>query len=100
MHERGPGHGDPIVGLGLREVEDLSAVVEHRRAGEPRVEVALLHLRDVGDERRLGATGLSQQLGEPRQELVVGDRLERPLYEHATDRTTGSGQNGSAPNGR
>jgi hypothetical protein len=73
MLQGGAGHPDPVVRLGIGQVQDVRAVLEHRRAGESGVEVPRLDLRDVGDERRLDAARLAEQVGESGEELVVGD---------------------------
>jgi hypothetical protein len=74
-----PGHGDPQIGLGLGEVEDVRAVDEHRGGGFAGVEVTSLHLTDVGDEVGLDAAGLTEEKGEPAKEVVVGEGFERPF---------------------
>jgi hypothetical protein len=74
-----PGHGDAQVGLGLGEVEDVCAVDEHRGGGLASVEAPCLHLGDVGDEVGLDAAGLAEEIGEPTQEVVVGEGFERPF---------------------
>jgi hypothetical protein len=74
-----PGHVDPQIGLGLGEVEDVRAVNEHRGGGFARVEVSSLHLTDVGHEVGLDAAGLTEEEGEPPQEVVVGEGFERPF---------------------
>jgi hypothetical protein len=65
--------GDAQVGLGLREMEDLRAVGEHRGRSLAGVEPALVDLADVGDEVGLDAPGLPQKLDEAAQQLVVRD---------------------------
>jgi hypothetical protein len=57
---RGSRRGDPQIGLGLREVEDLRAVGEHRGSGVAGIEPSLVHLGDVGDEIALDAAVLSE----------------------------------------
>jgi hypothetical protein len=74
-----PGHVDPQIGFGLGEVEDVSAIDEHRGGGLAGVEVSSLHLTDVGDEVGLDAAGLTEEKGESAQEVVVVERFERPF---------------------
>jgi hypothetical protein len=74
-----PGDGGPQIGLGLGEVEDVRAVDEHRGGGFAGVEVSSLHLTDVRDEVGLDAAGLTEEIGEPAEEIVVGEGFERPL---------------------
>ena len=64
-------------GLGLRQVQPLDAVGEHRWARLAEVEAALVHLGDVGHEVGLDAARVAQDRGELRQQLLVGERLER-----------------------
>ena len=75
---RGAGDGDAQVGLTLREMESLRAVGEHGRERFTRVEASLVRLGNVGDEVRLDAARLAENLGQAAQEDVVGDRGERP----------------------
>jgi hypothetical protein len=57
-------------------VEDLRAVRVHRGRGLADVQPARIDLADVGDEFGLGAARVPEQLGEPAEELVVGDRVQ------------------------
>jgi len=75
---RGAGHGDAQVGLTLREMESLRAVGEHGGERFTGVEASLVRLGNVGDEVRLDAARLAEDLGQAAQEDVVGDRGERP----------------------
>ena len=77
MLARGPGHGDPQVGLALREVKSPGAIREHRREGLTGVEPSLVHLGDVRDEICLDAARLAQDLGQAAKEVVVGECRER-----------------------
>ena len=77
MLSRGAGGGDPEVGLGLGEVEDLGAVPEHRGRGFAGVEPAPVDLADVSDEVGLVATGLTEQIRQATEQLVVGERGQR-----------------------
>jgi hypothetical protein len=69
----GPGHVDAQAGLGLREVEHLHAVGEHRRHGLPGVGPPGVDLGDVGDEVGLDPPRVLEQRGETTQKLVVRD---------------------------
>ena len=71
------------IGLGLREVQDLGAIRIHGGAGLAGVEPALVDLGDVGDEVDFRAAGLSQDLGETLEQIIVGYGLERPFVLHA-----------------
>ena len=75
---RGAGRGDPEVGLGLREVEDLGAIRKHRRAGLAGVETPRVDLANVSDEVGLVAPGLLDQVRHVTEQLVVGERRQRP----------------------
>jgi hypothetical protein len=77
MLPRGASGGDAEVGLGVREMEALRAVREHRGRGLTGVEPARVDLADVGDEVGLGVAGVAQQIGESAEQLVVGDRVQR-----------------------
>ena len=77
MLSRGAGGGDPEVGLGLGEVEDLSTVPEHRGRGFAGVEPAPVDLADVSDEVGFVATGLAEQIRQASEQLVVGERRQR-----------------------
>jgi hypothetical protein len=68
-----PGHGDPQVGLALREVESAGAIREHRREGLTGVELPPVHFGDVRDEVLLDAAGLAEDLGQAAKEVVVGE---------------------------
>jgi hypothetical protein len=74
-----PGHVDPQIGFGLGEMKDGRTVDEHRGGGFAGVEVSSLHLGDVGDEFGLDAPGLTEEVGEPAEEIVVGEGFERPF---------------------
>jgi hypothetical protein len=74
-----PGHVDPQIGFGLGEMKDRRAVDEHRGGGFAGVEVSCFHLTDVGDEVGLDAAGLTEEIGEPAKELVVGEGFDRPF---------------------
>ncbi len=77
MLSRGARGGDPEVGLGLGEVKDLGAVHEHRGGGFAGVEPAPVDLANVGDEGGLVATGLTEQIRQATEQLVVGERCQR-----------------------
>ena len=72
----GAGDADAHIGLGLREVQPLSTVGEHRRGGFTGVEPASLDLADVGDEVGLDAARVRDELVEAAQQLVVGEAVE------------------------
>jgi hypothetical protein len=55
-------HGDAEIRLGVREVEDLAAVLEYRGCGLASVEPSRVHLPDVGDEVRLDPSRPTDQL--------------------------------------
>jgi hypothetical protein len=80
---RRPRHRDPAIGPGLGEVKDVRTVDEHGRRGVTRVEAPRVHLADVEDESGLGDTRLGDERDEPRDELVVGERFDRPFECHA-----------------
>jgi len=82
MLSRGAGGGDPEVGLGLGEVEDLGTVHEHRGRGFAGVEPAPVDLADVRDEVGLVATGLAEQIRQATEKLVVGERRQRASAFH------------------
>jgi hypothetical protein len=67
----GPGHVDAQPCLGLREVEHLHAVGEHRGHGFPSVGFPSVDLGDVGDELRLVPTDPTEDIGQAAQQLVV-----------------------------
>ena len=50
---------------------------EHRRRGFTGVEPAPVDLADVSDEVGLVATGLTEQIRQAPEEIVVGDRRQR-----------------------
>ena len=77
MRSRGAGGGDPEVGLGLGEVEDLGAVLEHRGRGFAGVETAPVDLANVRDEVGLVATGPTEQIRQATEQIVIGERRER-----------------------
>ena len=77
MLSRGAGGGDAEVGLGLGEVKDLGAVHEHRGRGFAGIEPAPVDLANVGDEGGLVATGLTEQIRQATEQLVVGERCQR-----------------------
>ena len=52
------GYGDAAEGLGLREMQALGAVGEHRREGLTGEEPSLVDLADVRDEIGLDPAGL------------------------------------------
>ena len=76
MLARGAGRRDAKVGLRLGEVEGLGAKREHRRKGLARVQASLVDLGDVSHEIGLGGTRPVGQVGEPGEQLVVGDVVE------------------------
>ena len=77
MLARRPSHRDATVGDGLREVQRLGAVGEHRRKGETRKQPALVDLADVSDEVGLESVGLGDQAVETLEQLVVRDVAKR-----------------------
>ncbi len=103
MLSRGAGGGDPEVGLGLGEVEDLGAVREHRGRGFAGVEPARVDLANVSDEVGLVATGLTEQIRQATEQLVVGERRQRVSAFHADNIgrrfVTSWGRNRRAPCG-
>jgi len=70
---RGAGDGDAKVGLGLREVEPLGAVDEHRWCGLAGVEPPRVHLADMSDKVGLDAARVRDELGKTAYELVVAE---------------------------
>ena len=56
--------GDPAIRLGLREMQGLGAVGEHRREGSTGEEPPLVDLADVSDQLRLDALRPSDEVGE------------------------------------
>ena len=68
---QGARHHDPQRRLRLGQVEALDAVVEHRRAGLPLVEAALVDLGDVGDEVGLDAARVAEDLRQAQEECRV-----------------------------
>ena len=77
MLSRGAGGSDAEVGLGLGEVEDLGAVLEHRGRGLAGVELTPVNLADVSDEIGLVATGSTEKIRQATEEIVVGERRQR-----------------------
>jgi hypothetical protein len=75
---QGSGGGDAQVGLAFRQVKSLRAISEQGGERLARPESSLVHFGDVGDEVRLDAARLAEDLGQAAQEDVVGDRGERP----------------------
>jgi len=73
---RGAGRRDAQIGLRLGEMEGLGAIREHRRKGLARVEASLIDLGDVSHEIGLGGASPAKQVGEPSEQLVVGDVVE------------------------
>ena len=71
------GYRNAAVGLGLREMQALGAVGEHRREGLTGEEPSLVDLADVCDEIGLDASGQADELGEATQQLVVGNGTKR-----------------------
>ena len=69
----GPRHGDAQVGLRLREVQGVRAIREHRREGLAREEPSGVHLGDVGDQLALDTARLREDLGQPGEEIVIGE---------------------------
>ena len=74
---RSTGYRDAAVCVGFRQVQALSAVREHGWEGLPGEEPPLVDLADVGDEVGLDAPRLADEIGEPTQQLVIGDDPER-----------------------
>ena len=68
---RGSPHPDAQVGLRLREVEDLEAVVEHRGACLRRVEPAMIDLGNMSHDLRFGSPRLRNELRELMKQVVV-----------------------------
>ncbi len=77
MLSRGAGGGDAEIGLGLGEVEDVGAPREHRGRGFAGVQPSSVDLADVSDEVGLVATGLTEQIRQATEEIVVGERRQR-----------------------
>jgi hypothetical protein len=63
-------------------MQDGHAVGEHGRKSFAGVEPSLFHFGDVGDDVGLGAPGLAHEVGETVEQLVVRDRLQRPILFH------------------
>ena len=82
MFPRSTSRRNAEIGFRLGEVQSVHAVGEHRRKGLAGEEPSLLHLGDVGDDVGLDAPGLAHELGQAVEQLVVRDRLERPLCFH------------------
>ena len=82
MLSRRTGGRNAEIGLGLREVQGVRAVREHRRKRLAGIEPSLVHLGDVGDNVGLDAPRLSHKLGEAVEQRVVRNRLERSRLFH------------------
>jgi hypothetical protein len=82
MLASGPRDGDPQIGLGLGEVEDVRAVAVHRRAGLPCVEPSPVDFGDVRDDVSLGMARIFEKLGQPTQKVRVCNGLERSFICH------------------
>jgi hypothetical protein len=72
-----PGNRYAAVRIGFRQVQALSAVREHGREGLPGEEPPLVDLADVSDEVGLDSPRLRDEIGEPTQQLVIGNDPER-----------------------
>jgi len=83
MLARCSGHQDAQPGLGLGEVQDLRAVREHRRSSLAGVELARVDLSDVGDEVGLDTSGLTRQVGQTAEQLVVRNGSQTRFVSHA-----------------
>jgi hypothetical protein len=71
-----PRDRDAQVGLVLREMEDVRAIDEHRRASFAGEQASAVYLADVGDDVRLGSAGSTEETHEPEKQVVVGKALE------------------------
>jgi len=71
VHTGCVGNGDARAGLVLPEAENLSTVVEARRAGLDRVQLARIDLGNQGDDVHFDIPGLPRGRGQPMQQLVV-----------------------------
>jgi hypothetical protein len=76
LSPRGARDGDAPISLGLREVQGLSTVSEHRWESLAGVESALVGLPDVGDEIGLDASRLGDERRQAKEQLVVGHGLK------------------------
>ena len=72
----GARDGDAAIGPGLREVQGLGAVSEHRRESLMGVESALIGFANVRDEVGLDASRLGDERCEAKEQLVVGYGLK------------------------
>jgi hypothetical protein len=80
---RRPCHGDPKIGLELREVEDLRAVREHRRARLTRVQLPRVDLADVRNEIGLDPPRVPRELGKAAKQRLVREPGEIQCLCHA-----------------
>jgi hypothetical protein len=83
MLARGASCSNAEAGLGLREVEPLGAVDEHRSSSLSSVEPTPVDLADVGHDIGLHVSGVREELGEPAEKIVVGQCLEREVALHS-----------------
>jgi hypothetical protein len=68
---------DPVIGGGLREVQDLGAVGEHRGAALLEVEPPSIDLAEVGEQLRLDLTVAGGELVECAKQVAIRKARER-----------------------
>jgi hypothetical protein len=66
-----------VIGRGLREVQDLGAVGEHRGAALLEVERASVDLAEVGEQLRLDLTLAGDELVEYAKQVAIGKVCKR-----------------------
>jgi hypothetical protein len=69
----GPGRLDPVVGRVLGQSQHLGAIQEQRRESRSEVQATSLELGKVSDEARRYPAFASGQLGQPAQDLRIGE---------------------------
>jgi hypothetical protein len=74
---RGPRGQDPVISRGLREVQHLGAVGDHRGATLLEVELASFDLGEVGEQLRLDLTVAGDELVECAKEVAIGKACKR-----------------------
>ena len=80
---RGPRRGDAQIRLGLREMKDLRAVGEHRGGGFTGIKPSRVDFADVGYQVGFEPTGLSRELAQATEQLIIRDRSEWVFVFHA-----------------
>jgi hypothetical protein len=74
---RGSRGLDPVISRGLREVQDLGAVGEHRGAALLEVEPASVDFAEVGEQLRLDLTVAGDELLECAEQGAIGEACQR-----------------------